>query len=282
MYRHPARPRATLRSLIVALSATGATVAAATGVDAQVVTFRGIVVADSTGTPLGDVTVTVLKEDRSVAAPPVRTDSGGRFISQVPGAGWYRLKANRLGYKEVITPSFKTLPGVVTELELVMSVRVQLLAPLSITARYTARDLMDPLSDFDFRRRTGAGKYFTAKDIEERGAFKVTDMLRGVAGVRVNDSGGVASVSMARSIGGISGSGCTPPVFLDGLKLMLDPMELINSIPMEAITGIEIYKGPSTVPGEFMDGAACGAIVVWTRRSFVGPPPGQAKPPPLE
>jgi hypothetical protein len=255
----------------------------APAVSAQVVTLRGVVVADSSGTPLSDVTVSVLREDYTVIGVPVRTTEDGRFLTQVASAGRYRLKANRLGYKEVITPSFKTVAGVVTVLELVMSVRVQLLAPLSITGRYDARDLMDPLADFDFRRRTGAGKYFTAKDIEERGAFRVTDMLRGLAGVRVNDTGGTASISMTRSIGGISsGAGCTPPVFLDGLKLMMDPMDIINTLPIDAITGIEIYKGPSTVPGEFMEGAACGAVVVWTRRSFIAPQPGNAKPAPTK
>ena len=274
------RPRSILLPLLVALVAT---VAGASAVGAQVVTLRGVVIADSTGTPLSDVTVTVLRDDYTVIGLPVRTTENGQFYTQVASAGRYRLKANRLGYREVITPAFQTAPGVVTVLELVMAVRVQLLAPLAITARYSARDLMDPLADFDYRRRTGAGKYFTAKDIEERGAFKVTDMLKGVAGVRVNDTGGIASVSMTRSIGGLSsGGGCTPPVFLDGLKLMMDPMDIINTLPIDAITGIEIYKGPSTVPGEFMEGAACGAIVVWTRRSFIAPPPSQAKPPPLE
>jgi hypothetical protein len=251
--------------------------ASASPIGAQALIFRGRVIDDSTQAPISEVTIQVLTDDLRPASPTTRTDSGGNFILQVKSQGYYRLKANRIGYREVITPSFKTMPGLVTVLELVMSERVQLLAPLSIRERYrpSAAELVDPLADFEYRRRTGGGNYFTAKDIRERNAFKVTDMLRGMAGVRVADVSGTATVTMARALSALSGGTCAPPVFLDGLRLMMEPMATINSLPIDHITGIEVYKGPATVPGEFMiTGTTCGAIVVWTRRGFgTAPPP---------
>ncbi len=45
--------------------------------------------------------------------------------------------------------------------------------------------------------------------------------------------------------------------------------EVINSVSPADIEAIEVYKGPSGLPGEFNQGDNCGAIVIWTREGGV-------------
>jgi len=45
--------------------------------------------------------------------------------------------------------------------------------------------------------------------------------------------------------------------------------EVINSVSPADIEAIEVYKGPSGLPGEFNHGDNCGAIVIWTREGGV-------------
>ena len=45
--------------------------------------------------------------------------------------------------------------------------------------------------------------------------------------------------------------------------------EVINSVSPADIEAIEVYKGPSGLPGEFNQGDNCGAIVIWTKEGGV-------------
>ena len=70
---------------------------------------------------------------------------------------------------------------------------------------------------------------------------------------------------------------CYPAVYVDGSSwsrpkaggIGHDPVDFSQFYTMD-IEALEIYKGAGSVPGEFGGGdAACGAIIVWTRRGGV-------------
>jgi hypothetical protein len=62
------------------------------------------------------------------------------------------------------------------------------------------------------------------------------------------------------------GQTCPPALWVDGVKWR-DPSSAYTEIQGIEMEVVEIYNGPSQVPGEFLDSdARCGAIIVWTRR----------------
>jgi len=147
------------------------------------------------------------------------------------------------------------------------------LAPLTVVARSesTRRPI---LADFDDRVDSGFGWYFTRDDIEEIRPTMVSDLLGRVPGVRLESSGRGnyrRTVTMARSSGvGPGGGPCPVQIYLDG-RLMTrgNVMEIPvdNLVTPEVVEGIEVYRGLSTVPAEFLTPSSrCGVVAIWTRR----------------
>lgn len=55
---------------------------------------------------------------------------------------------------------------------------------------------------------------------------------------------------------------CSPQWWVDGVNVS----SFHESTPIRDIYGIEIYRGPGEVPGEFAgSNAGCGVIVLWTK-----------------
>jgi hypothetical protein len=247
-------------------SAVAPTVLTGSADDARRVIFRGVVIDDSSKAPLSNVSLVLVTENEVFAGGLARTDSLGRFRMEVRQRGRYRLQASRIGYRKVTTPPFDADQGVTTGFELVMSAKVQLLAPLTITERYrpSARALIDPMEGFEWRKRMGNGTFFDRPALEARNALRVSDVLRGLAGVRV--MGG--EVRFARAAANAqSAAGCAPAVFLNGTLLRIDPLGRIDQLQMDQVIGLEVFRGPSQVPAEYSGSdSGCGAIAVWILR----------------
>lgn len=75
---------------------------------------------------------------------------------------------------------------------------------------------------------------------------------------------------MARSPVGTGGGPCPVQIFLDGRLItrgavMEVPVD--DLVTPEAVEGIEVYRGLSTVPPEFLTpNSRCGVVAIWTRR----------------
>jgi hypothetical protein len=136
----------------------------------------------------------------------------------------------------------------------------QILPTVAVT---TAAGLVEHrLADFERRRRTGRGQYLTEDEIRRSGAANIADATRGMRGVSVHcGGGGGCRVQMIRAP-----MNCLPEYVIDGqVDNVFGPVT-----PIRDIAGLEVYTGPSDVPGEFAGtNAGCGVIVVWTRS---GPP----------
>ena len=116
-------------------------------------------------------------------------------------------------------------------------------------------------ADFERRRLTGRGKYLTRTDLEAMAANSLQDAVRNLRGVTLDCSGGGCSIRMARAP-----MRCPPEYIVDErVDNMFGP-----SVPIRDIEALEVYTGPSEVPGEFAGAnAGCGVVVIWTRS---GPP----------
>jgi len=116
-------------------------------------------------------------------------------------------------------------------------------------------------ADFERRRSQGRGQYLTRADIENSAANTLQDAVRYMRGVNLDCSGTQCNIRMARAP-----MRCLPEYIVDErVDNMFGP-----TVPVRDIEALELYTGPSEVPGEFAgSNAGCGVIVIWTR---AGPP----------
>ena len=249
--------------------------AGATGLSAQEpVQVRGTVVDEQTGEPVPAVDIVVrAANDRFIRS--VVTDDEGRFRITVHYHPGIWLAASRIGYADNRTPVLWFDDHTYYEVEIRLDPSAVLLAPLEVVSK--SRERRSPiLSGFDRRVRNGHGYYITRREIEERNATYVSDLLALVPGVRLQSSGGAGTrrvVRMARS----AGRACPVQLFVDGMQVTRRQSAGIGGefygvyvddfVTPNSVEGIEIYRGLSTVPPEFLTpDADCGVIAIWTRR----------------
>jgi hypothetical protein len=235
-------------------------------------TIRGIVIDQTTGQGVPGVVVEVLDHVDRIRRSTV-SDEEGRFmlVRVQPGPFW--LRATHVAYARTKTPRWRVESGEVLDVTIRLHPDVVLLAPLEVTAR--AQSFSPVLAGFYDRvnRRMG-GTLFTREDIELRNPSRITDLLEGVPGVRIQADGGNQSfrlVTMARALPGVGAgpNSCPVQIYVDGVRASrggpVSPDEILAPGSLE---GVEVYRGLGTVPAEFLTPEArCGVIAFWTRRA---------------
>lgn len=117
-------------------------------------------------------------------------------------------------------------------------------------------------ADFERRRRVGIGQFLVRAQIEKANFALLEDAMRGMLGVNLECGGGTGcSIRMARAP-----ARCAPDYVVDErVDNFFGPRTAIRDIE-----AIEVYTGPSELPGEFAGSkSGCGLVVIWTR---AGPP----------
>lgn len=269
-----------LASALMLLSLLGAS----STLHAQTV-IRGTVRADSTLTAIHGAFVALIGVDGSALASAV-SGSDGRFVLEAE-PGRFLLHVRRVGYSPIVTPEFE-VPAAGTDVELTVLLPQDALVLDTVAVEGEAEPFAPgPLRGFYERKRRGWGLFLTREEWEDRTPTRVTDILRGLPGVRIIRVGksGTYEVKMARVATRISpaaslsrmGGGarkedvpnCPVTYYLDGIKFV--PTERgINEIALPSdIEAIEVYRGPSETPAEFLSSNdfGCGAVAIWTRRA---------------
>jgi outer membrane cobalamin receptor len=123
--------------------------------------------------------------------------------------------------------------------------------------------------------RLGHGRFVLRSDIEERQPRRLSDLLRGMPGVRVFSDGWFSDIRLrASGVTGFNASQttmCLPPVRIDGILVShgnAGPGDRYNidSLMPHDVEAIEIYAGPAQVPAQFGGAnSACGIVLIWTR-----------------
>jgi len=256
------KPRIALVASLVALMAASATRPAA----AQAV--RGRLIEAGTGQPISGASVILYTEDGQALLGKL-TDAAGQFLIDAPGAGRFKLTAERIGYATVNGGPIEIV-GTDT-VDVVMRMGTEVIAIDGIEVVTEARDIHLERSGFYERKRMGFGQFITRDEIEFRNPSRTSDLLRTIAGVQVVPRGGFGGGEPVLR-GAISGMGqCLPGIVLDGMTIRQagssEPPfdELVNPFDIQAI---EVYRGPSEVPAQFGGSqSACGMIVIWTRKN---------------
>jgi len=216
----------------------------------------GVVVNKAHQGPITNAEITLLADGRVV-----RTDSLGYYRFTNLSAGIVRFSVRALGFHPTIF-HFALTNGERMERDIeldsasvVLSAKpaqqlpeVAVEAPPAMGARFR---------DFERRKATGRGHYLTRTQIEQKGANNLTDALRDLRGVTMDCAGTSCYVRMVRAP-----SRCQPEYIVDErVDNMFGPHVAIRDIE-----AIEVYTGPSDVPGEFAGtNAGCGVIVIWTK-----------------
>ncbi|HUF25471.1 MAG TPA: carboxypeptidase regulatory-like domain-containing protein [Gemmatimonadaceae bacterium] len=217
--------------------------------DAQA-TIRGRVLDSETGHPLAGATVAIRR-----GPPPLTTDSLGRFEAANLAGGQAQLTIRILGYAAGDFRFAVPDSGVVDRV-FPLDFTGDRLPEVVVQAR--AEQLMPRYMDFEQRRRRGLGAYFRWDEIKNKSYGSVGDVLRTVRGVRIqcNQQTWECHAVMVRT------PQCPPTWFIDGVEVR----SFHENTPIRDVYGIEIYRGPGEVPGEYSgSNAACGVIVMWTK-----------------
>lgn len=243
-------------------------VLAAPAAGQQQVRVEGRVVDNENRRPLSFADITVRRPDGQFVRQ-VQADSLGRFEFVVSRLSSVQLRVQRLGYRANTTPVLYFDDKKYFQVEVRLDADAILLAPLEVMV-WSEVDSSPFLDNFRRRLENGLGIYITREEIEARRPMYVSDLFRTVPGVQMSSSGrgGRPSIQFARG----AGMRCYTQIFVDGM--LMNPWtvgeenaRLDDFVSPNSVEGIEIYRGLSTIPPEFLTpDAECGVIAVWTRR----------------
>ncbi len=212
-----------------------------------------------------------------VAGASVVTDSVGRAIVAVVGAGQYPMLVRRVGFRplrSMIASECEFLPTVVRAELSVLTTSLE-----AVTVRADAvRKYSGPMAGFWERRARGDGVFFTAAQIDQRNVQRLTDLLRTVAGWGGARQAEVLSDALVRGtavrMGAISreaarasASKCFPTVVIDGMAATMGELN-VDGIDPRSLSGVEVYADGSRTPSEFWGVAGqgrCGVVAIWSR-----------------
>jgi hypothetical protein len=239
-----------LRPWIGPLLATAVAISIGVESVAAQATLRGRVVDSEVGQPLADAVVRIRD-----GPPQLITDSLGRFQAPQLPAGDVEVMIQLVGYApgmfKVNLPPSGTL-----ERDFALDFTGHRLSEQVVRAR--AEKLTPRYIEFERRRQRKLGAYFRWDELEKHGYSSVGDALRTVRGIKIkcNQETFECLAFMART------PQCQPTWWIDGVEVR----SFHENTPIRDVYGIEVYRGPGEVPGEYSgSNAACGVIVIWTK-----------------
>ncbi len=239
-------------------------------------TVRGAVVDAMTGRGIPAALVEFLDSGGLVRASATTTEEGGFVFTRLP-RGEFRIRVTSLGYAQTLS-----LPSRLDEGEtLTLTVRVHpsalALAPLEVTA--SVRATSPALESFYTRAERGfGGAFLTRVDIERSGLSRVSDLVAGIAGIRLDAPpapGIPGGISLSESPSGVGGRPCPAQIFLDGSPVSRRSalggstplsVQIDRLVTPSEVEGVEVYLSLSEIPPEFLTSdARCGVIALWRR-----------------
>lgn len=234
-------------------------------------------VIDEERSPVHAALVSLLSESEEVLRS-VEVGEDGNFRLQAPGPGSYRLRAERLGYQTLTTPSVHLESGSTIPVELVLQVEAIPMDSLVVEQRPRSR-LFDPMiRAFYERKAEGVGEFIDREEIENRKVSRISELLRGMPGVITLAGRGLGvgvrfrGALLSRIPNGGRGD-CRPAIWLDGMlvrpggdRVAGGQMLLDDVASPHQVEGIEIYRHLPDIPIRYnTDSAMCGVILIWTR-----------------
>ena len=184
----------------------------------------------------------------------------GHFVLKNVPAGANFARITHLGHG-TIEWILDLEAGRAHQLEVRMYVDAILMEPIRVEVR--SGRWMDNIEGLRHRMRKGFGEYLTRRELEQKPAgSSVTQLLRGMAGVRVNETEFGSTLSFR---GGTSvGLFCLPELYVDGLPWKVTDLSGLDVFQASDLEAIEVYKSNITAPIQYR-GGLCGVLLIWTR-----------------
>ncbi|HET7233425.1 MAG TPA: carboxypeptidase regulatory-like domain-containing protein [Longimicrobium sp.] len=224
-------------------------------------TVHGRVLERGSNNPVAQATVEL--RDGDIVRGRVQTDPAGEFDLDIPGAGAYRLSAQRVGYVALLSEPVQV--GSLDSLDVLfhMASDAVVLQPVEVTAskRFTSPQIAAFYERVAARRQ---GRFMTREQIAALRSGRTSDVLRRVAGLSMRPTRRGQIALRARG-------GCEPLVFIDGMFVNMygSAFSVDELVHPDDLEGVEVYSGAS-VPIEYVRdgpvGTNCGAILLWTKQ----------------
>jgi hypothetical protein len=255
-----------------ALGAGGLLFALTAPLSAQV-PVSGLVREDGSGRPLAMVHVTIEGTERADT-----TDSAGRYRLEAPAGN--RVALFRLvGYRPLrLRLQLVKGDSTTANVDLVRE-SAQQLDPIETRAAPAAPRGIG-IEAFEERRRLGFGKFIDSSELRRSGNRRLSDILRGVPGLRMMyylEDPSKPWIFEWRAVAGRKqspgGEPCWMSVVFDGSpiyrsgSLSRPPDFHRDFYEVSGLQAVEVYRSPAEVPQEY-GGASeqCGLILLWSRR----------------
>ena len=241
-----------LPTALVLLAVVAGPVALTAQADALRAEVFGTALNRLTGEPVSGAAVVLSQEDAPGTPWTGSSDASGRFRTTPLPLGRYELAVTSEGYASLEGSLGLDGPGTV-------DIRVQIVpvdfALEPVIAVATRRTRLEQVGFYE-RLRFGDGHYITREELDHHAPTHVSDVLRGIPGVRVLPG-------IARSNQVLLRGNCVPRVVLDGL-LLSGPVEVDSLLPTIDVAGVEVYHG-AAAPILYTGETTCGVIMLWSR-----------------
>lgn len=224
---------------------------------AVAIPLASTVAQDTTATVTGSITdtsgIAIVGAQIFVnrVGPRSTSDSRGRFRLVGLAAGDRMIVVRHMGYHSA-TIKLSLALGETREVAVRLALLPVPLDTIVSEAQATGENLRR--NGFSARQRFGFGYFLTRDEIERMRPINLTDVLRHLPFLQVNEHLGRTWLTTENGT-------CRPILYLDRM-----PVPDVNDIPVEIVDGVEWYRHAMDVPVEFVrPGATCAAVVIWTR-----------------
>ena len=193
----------------------------------------------------------------------VLTDDKGSFTMTRLPSGSRILLARHLGYGAQ-TVAVDLTPRTPQKVTIKLPKFVAIMDPVLVTARLSAG--LDRVG-FAQRKKSGNGYFLGPERLQRMHPNYLTDILRGVPGLRVTYSGGTASgVSSRRGPTSFRRDPACVQYFVDDMPWQsASPGDINDFVTGNEVVAVEVYQGPHA-PAQYSRGLGnCTTIVLWTR-----------------
>jgi hypothetical protein len=256
-----------VRRILTCLLATASTASAQT--------ISGTVISRSTQQPVAQVGVRLIAPNGAAISSAI-TEAYGKFAIGLPASGTFHVVAERFAFKTHFSQPF-TAAGTSITYNIELQDSVIALTPLTVPAEVRSRRL-ESVGLYE-RAKAAQGAFILREEIEKRQAQRISQLLQGRAGLRLqpvsrSPASGITRgdlVMRGGSQASLRGAYCFPRVYVDGVlarpETMSTPTLALDEIANpEEIEAIEVYRSASQVPSQYSGaGSSCGAVLIWTR-----------------
>lgn len=233
--------------------------------------ITGTVRADSSGQPLVSAEVLLQSGNRKAV-----TDPSGRFVFDGIQPGSYTALFRLVGYRPILQSIRVTGRDTVWVNPLLVAGAVEL-PPIEVNVEEN-RPHGSGLEAFEERRKMGFGKFIDSDMLREMDNRRVGDVLARYTNVKLIRTADRVYAHSSRQVGP-NGGNCWMQVVVDGMVVYkpeyqfppraLPPPDFSREYVVSEIEAMEVYASAAGTPAEFNSAsAACGTIVIWTRRGL--------------